>query len=106
MKCFIILLIIALNLTAEPKQKPIPGKTIIQKCENKYCEFQRELQTIWKETSKNIKSNIKIEITFSDEQAQIDIAKAELQKIYLKFRQQGKFDKNTKIKIEIKKEKE
>lgn len=96
--------IITLNLIAEPMEKPIPGKAINKPCKDEYCEFQRELLNTWKETSKNIKPNTRFEITFSDEQAQIDIAKAELQKIYLKFRQQGKFKKNTEIKSKITKE--
>lgn len=101
MKLILAMLTITLNLTAEPMEKPIPGKIINKPCKDEYCEFQRELQTIWKETSKNIKSNIKLEITFSDEQAQIDIAKAELQKIYLKFRKEGKFKENKEIKTQL-----
>lgn len=104
MKLLLAMLTITLNLTAEPMEKPIPGKIINKPCKDEYCEFQRELQKEWNEINKNIKPNTRFEMTFSDEQAQIDIAKAELQKIYLKFRKQGKFKKNTEIKSEITKE--
>lgn len=93
--------IITLNLIAEPMEKPIPEKAINKPCKNEYCEFQRELQNSWEKTSENIKSNTKFEITFSDEQAQIDIAKAELQKIYLKFRKEGKLQENKEIKTQL-----
>lgn len=105
MKFLIIILAIALNLTAEPKQS---SEKIFKPGNKEYNteigNFLRELQKEWKEINKNIKPNTRFEITFSDEQAQIDIAKAELQKIYLKFRQQGKFKKNIEIKSEITKE--
>lgn len=109
MRFFIIFLMIALNLTAEPKPRPSPlinnlPKSTSTNC-SVYCEFQKELLEVWKKTSKNIKRDITIEMTFSDEQAKIDIAKAELQKVFLKFRQEGKFEKDTEIKVPIKKEK-
>lgn len=105
MKFLIIILAIALNLTAETKQSSEkifkPGN---QEYNTEIGNFLRELQKEWNEINKNIKPNTRFEMTFSDEQAQIDIAKAELQKIYLKFRKQGKFKKNTEIKSEITKE--
>ena len=102
MKFLIIILAIALNLTAEPKQS---SKKIFKPGDKEYNteieNFLRELQNTWEKISENIKSNTKFEITFSDEQAQIDIATAELQKIYLKFRKEGKLQENKEIKTQL-----
>lgn len=102
MKFLIIILAIALNLVAEPKRSPVkiykPGD---KEYNTEIGNFLRELQKEWNEINKNIKPNTRFEITFSDEQAQIDIAKAELQKIYLKFRKEGKFKENKEIKTQL-----
>ena len=107
MKFFIIFLMIALNLTADENWKPSPVKIYKpgdKEYNQNFADFGKEAREIWEKESKNIKRNIKIEITLSDEQAQIDIAKAELQKLFLKFRQEGKFPENTKIKLPLIKE--
>ena len=102
MKFLIIILAIALNLAAETKQ--LSGK-IYKPGDKEYNteigNFLRELQKEWNEINKNIKPNTRFEMTFSDEQAQIDIAKAELQKVYLKFRKEGKFKENKEIKTQL-----
>ncbi len=106
MKFLIMIPAIALNLTAEPKPRPKPNlleslpKNASTTC-SVYCEFQKEITKIWLETPKNIKSDQTIEMTINDEQAQIDIIKAEIQKVYLRFRKEGKFPENTNIKLPL-----
>lgn len=101
MRFFIIFLIIALNLSADQNWKPSPVK-IYKHGDKEYnvevANFSKEAKEIWEKHKKNIKKeNLKIEIEISKDQAEIDIAKAEIQKLFLKYIEQGKFKENTKI---------
>ena len=102
MKFFIIFLMIALNLTAESKWKPSPVK-IYKPGDKEYnqvfADFTKESQKIWEKHAKKYKKNLKIEMELSKEQAEIDIAKAEIQKLFLKYIEQGKFKDTMKIGI-------
>lgn len=101
MRFFIIFLIIAMNLTADQNWKPSPVK--IYKpgdggYDKNFGDFSREANEIWEKHKKNIKKEkLKIEMKISKEQAEIDIAKAEIQKLFLKYIEQGKFKDTTEI---------
>lgn len=101
MKFFIIFLIITINLTADQNWKPSPVK-IYKPGDKEYnvemANFSKEAREIWSKHKKNIKKeNLKIEMKISKEQAEIDIAKAEIQKLFLKYIEQGKFKDTTEI---------
>lgn len=98
MRFFIIFLIITINLTADQNWKPSPVK-IYKPGDGEYnveiANFLKEAREIW---SKHIKKeNLKIEMKISKEQAEIDITKAEIQKLFLKYIEQGKFKDTTEI---------
>nr|WP_315063226.1 hypothetical protein [uncultured Campylobacter sp.] len=101
MRFFIIFLMIALNLTADQNWKSSTIKTYKRgdKEYNKdFGDFAKESQEIWEKHKKNIKKeNLRIEMKISKEQAEIDIAKAEIQKLFLKYIEQGKFKDTTEI---------
>lgn len=69
--------------------------------------FQKEASRIWREyTGKTKKEEIEIKLTLSKEQAKIDIIKAEIQKLFLKYIEQGIFEEDKEIKINLVKIKE
>lgn len=101
MRFFIIFLIITINLTADQNWEPSPVK-IYKDGDKEYnvevANFSKEAKEIWEKHKKNIKKeNLRIEIEISKDQAEIDIAKAEIQKLFLKYIEQGKFKDTMKI---------
>lgn len=107
MRFFIIFLIIIINLTADQNWKPSPVKIYKpgdKEYDQNFADFGKEAREIWEKHKKNIKKeNLKIEIEISKDQAEIDIAKAEIQKLFLKYIEQGKFKENMKIYSELEK---
>lgn len=101
MKFFIVFLMIAINLTANQSRKP--SQEIYKPGDKEYnqnlADFSKESQKIWEKHIKKYKKNLKIEMELSKEQAEIDIAKAEIQKLFLKYIEQGKFKDTMKIGI-------
>ena len=92
---------IALNLTADQNWKPSPVKIYKpgdKEYDQNFADFGKEAREIWEKHKKNIKKeNLKIEMKISKEQAEIDIAKAEIQKLFLKYIEKGKFKDTTEI---------
>ena len=122
-KAITLLSIIYLNTFAQPSQEAINlhnkeiRKIQIESCLAKYktytytdCEketdamtpFLKEIQKILKNS--NIKTKQKETMTISQEQAKIDITKAEIQKVFLKYVEQGNFKKDTNFTLKIEKE--
>lgn len=113
MKNLIILILISLSIFAQDYkkiEKPKLAKEAKEECleknkENPYiCDFQTELRKIWGNEARNIQmkeNKLIIDMIFSKQQAQIDIAKAEMQKLFLRYIEEGKFKEDMTIKMPL-----
>lgn len=116
MKNLIILILISLSIFAQDNQNfKKPSKEALEAYQRKLKEktnkdnpymwdFHQEVSKKWQEISKNVEMKEKkltIDVELSKQQAQIDIVKAEMQKIFLKYIEEGKFKENDKFKMPL-----